>query len=96
MALKKEIALDNGVMVNYHRIVSLNTITNINNMIEIASYTSEEKREEEKEALENGGHMNIFIDTNFHSAPYDQSMTIEGAYEWVKENVGEFEGSEDI
>lgn len=43
MALKKEIALNNGVIVRYHRVVSLNTITNINNIIEIASYASEEK-----------------------------------------------------
>ena len=49
MALKKEIELDNGVIVNYHRIVSLNKITNISNIVEIASYSSENKREEEAE-----------------------------------------------
>ena len=49
MALKKEIELDNGVIVNYHRIVSLNKITNIANLIEIASYVSQNKREEETE-----------------------------------------------
>lgn len=96
MALQKEIALDNGVTVNYHRVVSVNTITNIQNTIEVASYTSEEKRLEEQKAIENGERMNIFIHTKFYSAPYDQSMTVEGAYEWIKENVSEFEGSEDI
>ena len=40
MALKKEIELENGVMLNYHRIVSFNKITNISNVIEIASYTN--------------------------------------------------------
>lgn len=47
MALKKEIELDNGVIVNYHRIVSLNKITNVGNIIEIASYVSKKKRDEE-------------------------------------------------
>ena len=49
MALKKQIELDNGVIVNYHRIVSLNKITNVGNIIEIASYSSRNKREEEEE-----------------------------------------------
>lgn len=48
MALKKEIELDNGVILNYHRIVSLNKITNISNNIEVNSYTSEKQREKEK------------------------------------------------
>lgn len=47
MALKKEIELDNGVIVNYHRIVSLNKITNVGNIIEMASYVSKKKRDEE-------------------------------------------------
>lgn len=49
MALKKEIQLENGIIVNYHRIVSLNKITNQSNMIEMANYTSKEQREKEKE-----------------------------------------------
>ena len=47
MALKKLITLDNGIPLSYHRIVSLNKITNNCNIIEIASYVSEEKRQEE-------------------------------------------------
>lgn len=49
MALYKEVELNNGVIVNYHRIVSLNKITNMSNILEIASYSSENKREEEAE-----------------------------------------------
>lgn len=48
MALEKEIELENGVMVNYHRIVSLNKITNIKNYIEVNSYISKTQREKEK------------------------------------------------
>ena len=49
MALKKEIELENGVILNYHRITSLNKITNISNNIEISSYTNEAQREKEYE-----------------------------------------------
>lgn len=65
MGLKKEITLDNGVSVNYHRIVSINNITNVSTIIEVASYTSEEKRQEEKTAIENATEMNVFIDTEY-------------------------------
>ena len=47
MALKKEIELENGITTNYHRIVSINKITNNCNIIEVASYTSEKQREKE-------------------------------------------------
>ena len=46
MALNKSITLENGVTVNYHRVVSVNSITNKASIIEIASYISKEKREE--------------------------------------------------
>lgn len=52
MALIKEIVLDNGTILNYHRIVSLNKIVNKSNIIEIASYISKEKRQEEKKYQE--------------------------------------------
>ena len=51
MALNKSIILDNGITVNYHRIVSVNNITNKSSIIEIASYTSKEKRNQEKEKI---------------------------------------------
>lgn len=52
MALKNEIKLNNGVVTKYHRIVSLNKVTNIENLIEVASYISKEKRMEEKKYQE--------------------------------------------
>ena len=48
MALIKEITLENGIIINYHRVVSVNNITNHSSIIEVASYTSKAKREEEK------------------------------------------------
>ena len=84
MALKKQIELDNGVIVNYHRIVSINKITNITNIIEVASYTNSTKREEEKEAIKNGKEMNVFINTQYINAVYDETSNIDSTYKYLK------------
>lgn len=94
MALKKQIELDNGVIVNYHRIVSINKITNVSNIIEVASYTTEEKREEEKEAIANGTEMNVFIYTQYINDTYNESSTIEDTYEYLK-TLEQFKDAED-
>lgn len=52
MALKVQITLENGIVLNYHRIVSLNAITNVTNIIEVASYTDENQRKKEQEYQE--------------------------------------------
>ena len=102
MALQKEVELDNGVIVNYHRITSLNKITNISNTIEVSSYTNENQREKKKKYQElqkkqaNEGELtkeeqsqlnqgiNIFIHTEYINLPYDEAMTIENAYDFLK------------
>lgn len=48
MALSKHITLPSGVQVDYHRIVRVDTMVNVQNVIEVASYTSRAKREEER------------------------------------------------
>lgn len=98
MALQKEIILNNGVIVNYHRIVSLNKITNINNLIEVASYTSKEKRQEEIEyynSTELNKKMNVFIHTKYIEKEYDEKETIEDCYTYIK-NIEEFSGAKDV
>ena len=90
MALQKEIQTENGVIVNYHRIVSITKITNQVNSIEVASYTSAEKREEEREAIEEGQRtgeaipMDVYIDTTYVDKEYDEAETIEDAYDYLK------------
>lgn len=84
MALIKEITLNSGVITNYHRVVSINNITNVATIIETASYTSSEKREEEKNAIENGVGMDVFIDTNYIPLPYNKSLDVDGAYMHLK------------
>lgn len=98
MALKKEIELKNGVIVNYHRIVSINKITNSSNIIEVASYTNKEKRLEEKEfykSTEENKQMDIFIDTTYIEKEYNADETIEEIYNYLK-NTEKFKGAEDI
>ena len=95
MALIKEIKLENGIVVNYHRIVSINNITNVSTIIEVASYTSEEKRKEEKTAIENAEPMNIYIDTDYINKEYEENFKIEQAYAYLK-TIDKFKDSEDI
>lgn len=84
MALIKEIELNNGVKVNYHRIVSVNNVTNHSSIIEIASYTSKEKREEEKEAFEKGEFVDVFKETQFIEKEYEEELNVVSAYEYIK------------
>lgn len=102
MALEKEIELENGVILNYHRITSLNKVTNISNDIEINSYINETQREkeriyqelqkknaegkelteEEQKILDKG--INVMVEAEYIQIPYDEEMTIEDAYDYLK------------
>lgn len=95
MALQKEIILDNGITVNYHRVVSVNNITNHATIIEVGSYTSAEKREEEKEKLANKEPMNIFINTEYLNIDYDKDMNVNNAYEYLK-TLAKYSEAQDI
>jgi len=48
MALIKEIELENGITLTYHRIYNLNKIINMYNRIEVHSYINNIQREKEK------------------------------------------------
>lgn len=94
MALIKEIELNNGVKVNYHRIVSVNNVTNHASIIEIASYTSKEKREQEKEAFAKGEFIDVFKETKFIEKEYEEDLNVVSAYEYLK-TLPEFSGCTD-
>ena len=113
MALQKEIILDNGIVLNYHRVVSINKITNLKNDIEVASYINSEQREKEKkyqeiqiknaneeplteeeyEILQKG--LNVIVETSVDNTEYDESITIENVYEYLK-TLPQFEGAIDV
>lgn len=84
MALLKEIELENGVVVKYHRIVSINKITNHSTRLEIASYTNEEKREQEKEQMANGDDITIYTNIEYISLDYNETAAITDWYTYLK------------
>lgn len=98
MAIKKLITLDNGIPVNYHRIVSINKITNNSNVIEIASYVSEEKRQEELDYYNSNDEnklMNVYINTEYISKDYDETESIQDVYDYLK-TTEKFKDAEDV
>ena len=97
MALLKKIELNNGVIVNYHRISSINKITNKAVIIEVTSYTSKEKRQEEIDyynSSEENKKMDVFINTIFINKEYNENDTIKDLYEHLK-TTENFEGAID-
>lgn len=94
MALIKSITLSNGIPVSYHRVVSVTNIINHETIIEIASYTSKEKRLEEKSALKENEPMDVYLSTRRIPVPYQQSMDAKDAYEYIK-TLDEYKNAED-
>lgn len=102
MALNKEIIGSNGVSISYHRIVKMDIWVNFKNHIEVASYINSDGRTKAKilnEAQEKGEDIKDiarpYIIASFYTAPYDESMSIVDAYNYLK-TLPEFEGAEDI
>ena len=92
LSIQKEIG---GVPLSYHRVASVNIITNQCNFIEVQSYVSKAKRDEEKEAIENREAMDVFIHATTYQAPYDQTMTVDSAYAHIKA-LEDFAGATDV
>lgn len=84
MALIKQVELSNGVVVNYHRVVSVNNITNVASIIEIGSYTSKTKRLEEKTQIKSKPMINVFKKTSYINIPYNQILDVDASYAYLK------------
>lgn len=87
MGLLKEIKTSNGIPVKYHRIVSINKITNQCNIVEVASYLSKEERQKEIDyynSTEPDKQMNVFIYTEYINKEYSENETIKDCYEYLK------------
>lgn len=90
MALKKQIELENGIILNYHRIVSISKITNNMTTVEVASYISETQRQKEQEALIQSQEIgeaipiSVFINTVYVNKEYIENETIKDLYEFLK------------
>ena len=94
MALLKTIELDSGIVLKYHRIVAINKITNHSTIIEIAGYTSEEKRDQEIRQKENKETITVYINTTLMSVDYDENATIKDWYNYLK-TTEKYSGAED-
>lgn len=98
MALKKEIEQIDGMITNYHRIVYIQKIINKCNLIQVASYVKEQKRDLEKQNIENENETlndNIYIHRELYLTEYDENMTSETAYDYLKK-LEIFKDAEDI
>lgn len=101
MALQKAITLDNGITLNYHRIASLNKITNSANIIEVISYLDAQKREKEKANLVDEQKTGRVLSSspytyiNYISKEYNENETIKDAYQYLKDEQG-YDGAQDI
>lgn len=98
MALQKEIILNNGIILQYHRIVSINKITNNTTIIEIGSYINKEQREKELEyynSKDMNKTMNVYIFTNYIEKEYNEKDTIDEIYKYLK-TTETFKNSVDV
>lgn len=98
MALKKKIRKPNGIELEYHRISMVKIDTNQQVTLLVESYINEEGRNYEKRyaAGEIKGEPSFpYIDAEYIPLPYNQSMNIRNAYEYLK-TLPEFEGAEDV
>lgn len=95
MGLIKEKILSNGIPVIYHRIVRIDNIINNKTIIEVASYTSKEKRQEEIDALANSASMDVFINATFYEKEYEEETSIKTCYEYLKTLEDFFDAEDD-
>lgn len=98
MALQKEITLENGITLNYHRIASINKITNNITIIEVASYINENERQKEIDyynSTEEEKSMNVFIEANYIDKEYSEDENIKDIYDYLK-TTEMFKNAEDI
>lgn len=87
MALYKEVRLDNGITLNYHRIRNIQIETNVANWVEITSYLDKVAREKEIEYYSDDDDVtewNGYTETSMLEMPYDQNMTVDSCYEKLK------------
>ena len=91
MGLKLRKQLDNGVSVNYHRIVRIQHEVNQETTVFVESYTSQAKRKE----LLKSETPDVYIFELPISREYDDTLTVPQAYAWLK-TLDDFAKAEDV
>ena len=88
--------LPNGINLSYYRIVTITTVVGVQTVIELAGYTSQEKREEEQAAIIDPEIVcDVYIDTQYLVVDYDPDMSVNKAYALLKA-MPEWEDAEDV
>ena len=96
MALSKPIKQNNGIVLNYHRIANIRNVVNDKTYLDVISYVDKEEREKEQNQPKySPSKENIYTVNNIYKLPYNDTLTIEEAYEYLK-TLEDFEGSEDV
>lgn len=96
MALKKDIVLDNGIIVKYHRIEKIDIRVNRIILISVISYLNESEREKEKDFEPDKGSPNVVFKKEFtKEKEYEENYSIKQAYEYLK-TLPEFKGAENV
>ena len=91
MALYKPMKLENGIVLNYHRILYVTLTTNQQNSIAVVSYLTEQAREEEKSGTVNQPYQEAVT----YETTYNPDMTIENAYKYLM-TLPEYEDAKEI
>lgn len=95
MALIKDITLENAIVLSYHRIASINKITNEVILVEICSYINRSERERYDILASNSEHITVYMNQTRLQMQYNEDATITDIYNYIKENVEPFIGAED-
>lgn len=96
MALQKDLTANNGIVTNYHRIESLYSRTNGETTIGVNHYINQTWRQREKEHQHDiGGSPQIYISTDYISIPFDPTMSIITAYDYLK-TLPEYANATDV
>lgn len=94
MALVKEITLENGITLNYHKISLILIDINSGINIHLASVPSKELYKKSlKKQLKNQA-FNMYIEGRHYSHEYVKDFNIDDAYAYLK-TLDEFAGAED-
>lgn len=78
MALEKAVKQENGLMLNYHRVLFIHSAINTHTSIAVRSYLDKESRE--LETVNQTPYNQVVT----YETDYVENMTIEDAYEYLK------------
>ena len=99
MALKKKVRMNNGLVLDYHRVALITIEPNQQVTILRHSYVDAEARQIEKDyaagLIKPEEVMFPYVEHEYMHLDYDENMNMKNAYAWLKEQPG-FEEAEDI